>query len=255
MTSNLTPTNPTTDDVISKQQALDLERQTKAYLKQMAAGGYGAFIGLYKLQAGDAHILRGFPNFGDYAADRFDDVSAENAKKMAKTGATLSKLQDHKRLPNKIEEAPKIIGTRATRTLSAIDTKRGTTFMLSVFDAAREMAKEQGKPINADMIEAARLALEPPTVMKALPEPEEPVDDVDDGSLIEHGELTSQLLDHIGHAQEALGDFWTEIDEGENEKARISIAKAMELVNDLPQALDLALAEQAGQIIDEQAAS
>jgi hypothetical protein len=253
MTNNLTPTTPT-DDVISKQEALDLERQGKAYLREFAANSYGFFIVLHKLQAGDAHILRGFSNFGEYAADKFDDVSAENAKKMAKTGATLSRLQEQKRL-GKVADAPKIIGTRAVRALSAIDTKKGTAFMLAVFDLARENAKDAGKPIHADMIEAARLELEPPKVMKALPEPEEPEEDVADGSLIEHGELTSQLLDHIGHAQEALGDLFDEVDSLENGKARISIAKAVELVNDLPQALDLALAEQAGDIIDSDAAA
>src|SRR4029077_6526643 len=135
-----------------------------------------------KLQAGDAHILRGFPNFGDYAADRFDDVEPEYAKKMAKTGTTLVKLIAHKKLIARLENAPKVIGTTGIRALSAIDTKRGETMMLAVFDRAHEKAMELGKPITGDIVKATMLELEPPKVVDALPaeteeEPEEEFDE------------------------------------------------------------------------------
>ena len=247
-------THPTTtdDDVFTKQEALDLEREGKAALKAMVAGGYQFFVVLAKLQIGGAHVLRGFPNFGDYAADRFDDVEAENAKKMVKTGTTLLKLLDAHKL-GKLEDAPKVIGTTGVRALSAIDTKRSTEFMLRVFDAAKIKADELKKPITGDIVKACMLELEPPQVVDALPqtagEADAEIEDDDPGVVPEHGQLTSQFLDKVADVQQMLSDLTDEIDNFDTAKAEISMERVTERFADLPQAFDLVTDEQNGNII------
>lgn len=239
------------DDVLSKQEALDLERQAKVALKAMVAGGYEFFAVLAKLQIGGAHVLRGFPNFGDYAADRFDDVAAEYAKKMAKTGTTLLKLMEAHKL-SKLETAPKVIGTTGVRALSAIDTKHGGEIMLAVFDAAKIKADELGKPITGDIVKACMLQLEPPEVLDALPAgapgTEAEADD-DPDTVPEHGQLTIQFLDKLADVQQVLSDLTDEIDDFDAAKAEISMDRATELFAELPQAFDLAHDEQNGNIV------
>ena len=121
------------------------------------------------MQDGDAHILRGFPNFGDYAADKYEDVEPEYAKKMARTGAVLAALQDAGKLTGDITVWPKTIGTAGVRALAAVETKHSTATMLKAYDLAHDKATELGKGITKDIVEATMLELAPAKVMPRLP--------------------------------------------------------------------------------------
>jgi hypothetical protein len=251
MSTQIEPHYEAHPDMMSKQEALDLEREGRAALKQMVTGGYAFFVVLYKLQDGGAHVLRGYPNFGDYAADKFDDVSPENAKKMARSGRTLFVLLDAKKIMS-LDRASKVIGTTGVRALSSVQSKYGTGTMLSVFDGAQAKAVGQHKAINEDHVKSVMLELvSPHQPDKILPAPEVEDDVVIPSTQVEHGELLSQLLDLVGEAQDGFGVLFSELEEHDAAKAKLSASRLIQLVADLPQALDLAVAELQGEIVEE----
>ena len=84
------PTPTTSDPLLTKAEAHALELEAKRYHRKLVSDTYAFCTVLYKLHAGDAHILRGFPNFADYAESKFDDLSGEYAKKMSRVGAISS---------------------------------------------------------------------------------------------------------------------------------------------------------------------
>lgn len=128
---------------LDKSGALKLERKLKQHVKHFERSGLLVAMDLRLLQDGQAHLVRGHPNFGAYIEAETDgEISAENAKKLSRAGAVLLLLQTEGRLPSleTMSEASKLpIGITGARALAAILTKLGPGAMLATYDKALEI--------------------------------------------------------------------------------------------------------------------
>jgi hypothetical protein len=143
---------PTTDievlgPALSRSETLGLERHaTKLYetgqrtVVQFAAD-------LYKLQEGQAHILRGFTNFGEYASTRFEGLGAVNAMQIARQGRVLLVLEKAGRI--NIDKGENLPGTTGLRALAKILKDLGADTMVAIHDRAALSGKVTDERVAA----------------------------------------------------------------------------------------------------------
>ena len=122
---------------MEKGEAYRIERKLKKHVKQFERSGLLVAIDLRLLQDGEAHLVRGYPAFGEYIqAETEGEISAANAKKLSHAGAALLVLQTKGRLPTLDETTKLPIGITGARALAAILTKHGPETMVKVYDKA-----------------------------------------------------------------------------------------------------------------------
>lgn len=163
---------------------------------------------LRRLQDGQAHLARGYPNFGTYVERTFDGISAASASQISRQGAVLLVLEDNKRisLEGKGKDLP---GTTGVRALASILKTFGEDAMLKVYD----MARGSGRKVVAETVMAAAQELvrsEEPAELGPgsvdLDEPPEEPEEADEYNE-DHQELYDRLQwlrEHIDGVSDAI---------------------------------------------------
>jgi len=156
---------------LSRSEARTIERAAKQHLDAFSRGGFALAVDLRRLQDGGAHLLYGYPHFGDYIEERFAGrISSGNAKQLSLTGRVLITLIDAGRLT--LANAHGTLGTTGARALAGLQGKQGTAAMLAIYGKAAEIARER-KTVITDTIVATLLA---PALPEPEPEPDGPVE-------------------------------------------------------------------------------
>jgi hypothetical protein len=219
------------EPALSRQQALNLERHaTRLYdtgqrtVVQFAAD-------LYRLQEGQAHLLRGFTNFGEYASTRFEGLGSVNAMQIARQGRVLVALERMGRID--IDKGENLPGTTGLRSLAKILKDLGEDAMLAIHDKAALSGK-----VTDERVAAATTELIGPKVHElgeGIEEPpeEEPEED-DDGYTEEH----SELLDKMSEIHDCLYALSDAITGDKRERARQRLAELQEEVEELAKAIE-----------------
>jgi len=104
---------------LTRGQARSLEGQAKRHWRTATRNAIQFAAELRRLQDGQAHLVRGYHNFGTYAQQTFDGLTAATAKQLSRQGGVLLLLERRKRisLEGNGENLP---GTTALRALSAV---------------------------------------------------------------------------------------------------------------------------------------
>ena len=156
---------------LTRSEALTIERAAKKHLDAFSRGGFALAVDLRRLQDGGAHLLYGYPHFGEYIEAKFAGrISSGNAKQLSITGRVLLTLIDARKLT--LAHAHTTLGTTGARALAGLQGKHGTPTMLAIYEKAAEIAKER-KTVITDVIIAALLA---PALPEPEPEPEQPAE-------------------------------------------------------------------------------
>lgn len=179
---------------MDKGEAYKLERKLKSHVRNFERSGLLVALDLRKLQDGEAHLVRGHPNFGSYIeAETGGEISAENAKKLSRAGAVLLLLEQAKRLPDLDRAGDKTklpIGITGARALAAVLSKRGPDVMLAIYDKALEI----NKLVSGQAVQTA--------VQTLIPEKEE-LPELSPGDSIEVPEAESDEEEGNGDDHEA----------------------------------------------------
>src|ERR1700730_8346179 len=119
---------------LTRQNALDLERHaTRLYqtgqrtVVQFAAD-------LYRLQEGQAHLVRGYTDFGEYCESRFEGLRRGNAMQISRQGRVLLVLEAAGRI--NIDKGENLPGTTGLRSLAKLLKDFGKDAMIEIHDHA-----------------------------------------------------------------------------------------------------------------------
>lgn len=156
-TSTLTEVLP---PALTKGRARAVETQAKRHWRTATRSVCQFAADLRRLQDGQAHLVRGFENFGTYAEHTFDGLSAAAAKQLSRQGAVLLLLERQHRIVLEGRGA-NLPGTTALRRLSAIHANHGEEAMLAVYDHA--VTLRPGRSIAETTVKQAEHALMRPT--------------------------------------------------------------------------------------------
>src|ERR1035438_8566886 len=87
------------EERLSKSEALTIERSAQRHWRTARKATLLLCAELRRLQDGEAHLLRGYHTFGQYAVEKITpELSEGNAKKFAWRGAPLLALERNGRL-------------------------------------------------------------------------------------------------------------------------------------------------------------
>lgn len=153
--------------------------------------------------------MRGYDNFGTYAQQTFDGLTAATAKQLSRQGGVLLLLERRRRisLEGNGENLP---GTTALRALSAVHGNFGERAMLRVYDRACQL--RPGRAIVEDTVRAAvreTIAPPEPAALPATAGHSEPVpDDLGADELVDElPEEIHELLERIDLLRSAVADL------------------------------------------------
>jgi hypothetical protein len=214
MSSN-TPT--TTTEVLgaslSRSEALTIERDAKKHLDGFASNGFALAADLRKLQDGGAHLLRGYPNFGEYIEEKFaGQISAENAKKLSLQGKVILALIEADRVTLAAgghKAAHKTLGVTGARALSAVQTKHGQAAMVSVYDTAAQIAKDKGTVITDEIVAAVLKPQLPEPKPEPEPRPEPEAEYEEERELTDADRVLLQIIQNLDEDCMKLEDLIT----------------------------------------------
>lgn len=178
---------------LTRSEARSLEGQAKRHWRTATRGAIQFAAELRRLQDGQAHLVRGYDNFGTYAEQTFDGLTAATAKQLSRQGGVLLLLERNGRI-SLDGTAKNLPGTTALRALSAVHGNFGEQAMLSVYDRACEL--RPGRAIVEDTVKAAvRQTIAPP--QPTIPAPAAPVDVDDEGAVEDEDELADELAEEV----------------------------------------------------------
>lgn len=186
----LLPPALTRQDVLShERKATKLYETGQRTVVQFAAE-------LARLQDGQAHLLRGFTDFGEYAADRFEGLSARNAFQISRQGRVLLVLERAGKI--NIDKAENLPGTTGLRSLAKLLKDLGEETMIAIHDKAAESGK-----VTDERVAAATASLIAPVLHElgagmdeaATVDPEE--DEEDGGYEDEYPPKVRELIEQI----------------------------------------------------------
>jgi hypothetical protein len=148
------------DERLSKSAALTIERSAQRHWRTVRRSTLLLCAELRQLQDGEAHLLRGYASFAQYAAERIaPELSEANVKKLSWRGSPLLALARHGRL--KLDDRTALpIGTTGAQALASVLTQWGEQKMLEVYDLA--LTLKPGSPLSDVTVARARRELEPP---------------------------------------------------------------------------------------------
>jgi hypothetical protein len=209
---------------LSKSEAQTIERDAKKHLDSVTSNAFALAVDLRRLQDGNVHLLRGYPNFGDYIAAKFEGhLTKTNAKTLSTVGRVVLALMEERKLTlagGSHNATQKVLGTTGARALAAVQGRHGTKPMLAVYDAAAKIARDRGTVITDEIVKAV---LHPPQVERA-PEPmpaiEEPEGEVDDGPELSREE--HRLLELLGNLQDVCLQLENFIEHGQARSERVA---------------------------------
>ena len=218
---NMSPVTTTTSvsraevlaPALTRGQARSLEGQAKRHWRTATRNAVQFAAELRRLQDGQAHLVRGYDNFGTYAQQTFDGLTAAAAKQLSRQGGVLLLLERRKRisLEGNGENLP---GTTALRALSAVHGNFGERAMLRVYDRACQL--RPGRAIVEETVRAAiRETIAPPEPPALAPpaarEPaarEPAVEDLDEDEMVDElPEEIHELLERIDLLRNAVADL------------------------------------------------
>lgn len=207
--SNVTTTSEVLPSPLTKDQVNKVERHALSLYGEAQRTVVQFSAELRRLQDGGAHLLRGYPNFGEYVEHTFEGISANNAQQISRQGQVLLILEKHGRikLSGKGENLP---GTTGVRVLATILKQFGEATMLAVYDRAvesgRKVVQETVNAATAELIKPEPRELDVPA---SLPEDLDSEPDEDD-------EVTRTAIEErISHIQDLLWDVSSSGEDGQ----------------------------------------
>jgi hypothetical protein len=224
---------------LTRGQARSLEGQAKRHWRTATRNAIQFAAELRRLQDGQAHLVRGYDNFGTYAQQTFDGLTAATAKQLSRQGGVLLLLQRRNRisLEGNGENLP---GTTALRALSAVHGNFGERAMLRVYDRACQL--RPGRAIVEETVRAAIRETIAPAEPPAIAPPaagEPPVDDVEEDELVDElPEEIHELLERIDLLRNAVADL--RINAEDPVTARRELRNVREEVDQVTEALQIA---------------
>jgi hypothetical protein len=214
----------------SRQEALDLERHaTKLYetgqrtVVQFAAD-------LYRLQEGQAHLLRGFTNFGEYAESRFEGLRATNAMQISRQGRVLLVLEEAGKI--NIDKGENLPGTTGLRSLAKLLKDFGADAMIEIHDKAALSGK-----VTDERVAAAVAELIAPQLKHELGPASEPAEEDAEEDEAGYTEEHSELLDKLSEIHDCLYALSDAITADKKERAKQRFDELVEEVRELEAAL------------------
>jgi hypothetical protein len=144
------------------------------------------------LQEGQAHLTRGYSNFGTYAEHAFEGLSSVNAFAISRQGRILVILENIGRI-SLAGQGENLPGTTGVRALAKILKDFGEEAMLAVYDRALETG---GKVIEETVVAATRELVAPLVHELGEGSEEEPEED-EEYEESQVSEKQSELIDHI----------------------------------------------------------
>jgi hypothetical protein len=213
---------------LTRREALALENSAKRHWRAGVRAAMLLAVELRQLQDGGAHLVRGFSNFGEYAENRFDGLSAANAKQLSRQGGVLLALYEAKRI--NLRDQCTYPGTTGLRELSAVRGKLGDVAMLKVWDAARKL--RPGFAVVDRDVRAALRALFPPAPVTVPPAPTFD-DEQEDGDELPEAlrPLADRTVTVIDLARDLLGAI-EDGDAGQIRRAQRALLEGVALVDD-----------------------
>jgi hypothetical protein len=224
---------------LTRGQARSLEGQAKRHWRTATRNAIQFAAELRRLQDGQAHLVRGYDNFGTYAQQTFDGLTAAAAKQLSRQGGVLLLLQRRKRISLEGNGA-NLPGTTALRALSAVHGNFGERAMLRVYDRACQL-----RPGRAIVEETVRAAIretiappEPPAIAPAAAG-ELAVEDLDEDELVDElPEEIHELLERIDLLRNAVADL--RLNAEDPVTARRELRNVREEVDQVTEALQIA---------------
>lgn len=195
---------------LTKGEADKVERKAISLYVQAQKTSVQFAAELYRLQEGQAHLTRGFSNFGTYAENTFEGVSSVNAFAISRQGRILVILENHNRISLE-GQGKNLPGTTGLRALAKIYKDFGEEAMLAVYDRALETG---GKVIEETVLAATRELVAPK--LHELGEGAEEEPEEEEGEDAEEPELPAkqrELIDHIRDLAYELPETATEMQE------------------------------------------
>ena len=220
---------------LTRGQARSLEGQAKRHWRTATRNAIQFAAELRRLQDGQAHLVRGYDNFGTYAQQTFDGLTAAAAKQLSRQGGVLLLLERRKRISLEGNGA-NLPGTTALRALSAVHGNFGERAMLRVYDRACQL-----RPGRAIVEETVRAAIRETIAPTAAGEP--PVEDLDEDELVDElvdelPEEIHELLERIDLLRNAVADL--RINAEDPVTARRELRNVREEVDQVTEALQIA---------------
>lgn len=228
--------------VMSKGEALGLERQARRHYKTATRNLMQLCADLRRLQDGGAHFVRGFKSFGAYIEHTFDGLSAANAKQLSRQGHVLLVLEAHDRI-SLAGHGTNLPGTTGLRALSGVLGTHGEEVMLEVYDRAaqlrpdRKLVGETVAKVLKDMM-AALVEHNPDSAVDVEVLEEDDHDDpadADDDS-VEVAELRDRLL-QLGALVRDLAYAVDPLAAGDGAQAHRTLAELTEELDQVRQAI------------------
>ena len=154
------------EERLTKPEALVIERSAQRHWRTARRATLLLCAELRRLHDGEAHLLRGYHNFGQYAVEKITpELTEGTAKKFAWRGAPLLTLERHGRL--KLDDRATLpVGTTGAQALATVLTQQGEQAMLDVFDLA--VTLKPNSPLSDVTVARAKRELLPPP-RKTLP--------------------------------------------------------------------------------------
>jgi hypothetical protein len=206
----MTTQNEVLPPSLTKGDARSLETQAKRHWRTFNRSGQQFAAELRRLQDGEAHIVRGFDQFGDYAEYTFDGLTAAAAWQVARQGGVLLRLAAHERID--LDNGRNLPGTTALRALSVVLNNRGERDMLAIYDRAVELRPHRAIA-ESTVKQAMRELVPPPPPAAALSVPaaadEDQEDEDQDGALVEEAMDPEDQLDDLRQYRDDLDELIT----------------------------------------------
>lgn len=206
---------------LSTKDADRLEKKAVTLYRHLENDSMQFAVYLRQLQDAQAHLMRGFSNFGTYCETTFEGLSAVSAQNLSRQGNTLMLLEQHGRID--LAKKDNLPGTRGVRALTSILKRLGEDQMLAIYDQAmasdRKVTDETVRAATALLVRTEPLELDAPEDMTVDPEDEDEDEDDEDElpskqrELIDHiRDLSYDLPASAGELAEALSQLKAEID-------------------------------------------
>jgi hypothetical protein len=231
--------------VMSKGEALGLERQARRHYKTASRNLMQLCADLRRLQDGGAHFVRGFKSFGAYIEHTFDGLTAANAKQLSRQGHVLLVLESHDRI-SLAGQGTNLPGTTGLRALSGVLGAHGEDAMLEVYDRAtrlrpdRRLVADTVATVLKDMMAALiehtpdNERLDADVEVLDEDDPDDP-DDEDEDS-VEVAELRDRLL-QLGALVRDLAYAVDPLAAGDSTQAHRTLAELTEELDQVRQAI------------------
>ena len=230
------------EERLSKSEALTIERSAQRHWRTARKATLLLCAELRRLQDGEAHLLRGYHTFGQYAVEKITpELSEGNAKKFAWRGAPLLALERNGRL-RLDDRAALPVGTTGAQALATVLTQQGEERMLEVFDLARTLKPDS--PLSDVTVARARRELDPPRPKKTLEEAPSRTQEftVEDFPNDADPYDSAQLPGDLGQTRDAFDDWiddmtHTEIEERDRQASLRELAAIRTRVDRLTETL------------------